>query len=109
MTMREPSAMNPPTNPRYADMPVRAEPRPRVTETKPSFLSTEFWAAVGGVVALIVIYNTAADTSLNLWAVSLLCTLLGMAYIVSRGLAKSGSQRIPRWDTDGRDGHGSSD
>jgi len=108
MTMREPNAMSPPAAPRYIDAPVRAEPRPRVTATKPSFLSTEFWAAVGGVVALIVIYNTASDPSLSLWAVSLLCTLLGMAYIVSRGLAKSGSQRIPRWETDGRDGRGNS-
>jgi len=103
MTMREPNTMTPPT---YSEA-RRTAPRPRVTETKPSFLTTEFWAAVGGVVALIVVYNVAADTSLDLWGVSLLCTLLGMAYIVSRGLAKSGSQRIPRWDQDGGDGRGS--
>jgi membrane protein YdbS with pleckstrin-like domain len=86
---------------------VRIEPRPRVTETKLSFLSTEFWAAVGGVAALIVVYNVSSDPSLSLWAASLLCALLAMAYIVSRGLAKSGSQRIRRWETDGRDGRGS--
>jgi hypothetical protein len=100
MTMREPDTMRP-SAPTYSETPPRAAP-PRMTETKPSFLSTEFWAAVSGVVALIVIYNVSADTSLDLWGVSLLCTLLGMAYIVSRGFAKSGSPRGPRWDGDGR-------
>jgi hypothetical protein len=101
MTMREPDTTARATT--GYDTPYRTEPRPHITETKPSFLTTEFWAAVGGVVALIVIYNASSDPSLDLWGVSLLCTLLGMAYIVSRGLAKSGSQRVPRWD-DGRDG-----
>ena len=62
-------------------------------ETKPSFMTTEFWAMVAGIVALIVVYNVADDPSLDLFRTCLLCTLAGMAYVVSRGLAKSGAGR----------------
>ena len=60
-------------------------------ETKPSFMTTEFWAMLIGVVALVVIYNTADDTSLNLFRASTLATILAVGYMVSRGLAKAGS------------------
>jgi len=60
-------------------------------ETKPSFMTTEFWAMVVGIVALIVIYNGSADLSLDLFRASLLCTVLAVGYFVSRGLAKAGS------------------
>jgi len=63
-----------------------------IKETKLSFATTEFWAMVAGIVALIIIYNVADDTSLNLWRTCLLCSLIGGAYIVSRGLAKSGAR-----------------
>jgi hypothetical protein len=65
----------------------------RQDETKPSFMTTEFWAMVAGIVALIVVYNVAEDPSLDLFRVCLLCTLAGMAYVVSRGLAKAGAAR----------------
>jgi hypothetical protein len=61
-------------------------------ETKASFKTTELWAAIVGVVALIVVYNASSDLSLDLFRVCLLCTVLGGAYIVSRGFAKSGSR-----------------
>ena len=70
----------------------------RQDETKPSFLTTEFWAMVGGIAALIVVYNVGDDPSLDLFRTCLLCTLAGMAYVVSRGLAKAGSAR--RFDRD---------
>lgn len=62
-------------------------------ETKPSFLTTEFWVMVAGIAALIVTYNVAEDPSFDLFRVCLLSTLAGMAYVVSRGLAKAGSAR----------------
>jgi len=65
----------------------------RQDETKPSFMTTEFWAMVAGIAALIVVYNVADDPSLDLFRTCLLCTLAGMAYVVSRGLAKSGAAR----------------
>jgi hypothetical protein len=61
-------------------------------ETKPSFMTTEFWAMIIGVVAVVVIYNAAADTSLNLWRASVLATALAIGYMVSRGWAKSGTR-----------------
>jgi hypothetical protein len=67
-------------------------------ETKPSFMTTEFWAMLIGVAAIVVIYNAAADTSLNLFRASLLATSLAVGYMVSRGLAKAGSHD-DRWNT----------
>jgi hypothetical protein len=69
-------------------------------ETKASFKTTELWVAIVGVLALVVVYNASADPSLDLFRACLLCTVLGAAYIVSRGLAKSGS-RPERSDWDG--------
>jgi hypothetical protein len=69
-------------------------PRPRVRdlrETKPSFMTTEFWAMVAGIVALVVVYNVADDSSLDLWRTCLLATVIASAYMLSRGFAKSGS------------------
>ena len=70
-------------------------------ETKPSFMTTELWLGIIGVVLLVATYLVADDDSLNLWRTCLLATVLGAAYIVSRGFAKSGSQDN---DTD-RDGY----
>jgi hypothetical protein len=54
-------------------------------------MTTEFWAMLAGIVALVVIYNASADRSLDLFRASLLATLIAVGYIVSRGLAKAGS------------------
>ncbi len=72
-------------------------PHEESRETKPSFMTTEFWAMLIGIAALIVIYNASSDTSFNLWRASLLCVALAAGYFVSRGLAKAGS-RDTRWD-----------
>jgi hypothetical protein len=60
-------------------------------ETKPSFTTTEFWAMLIGIAALIVVYLASDDPSFNLWRAAALCTALGVGYIVSRGFAKSAS------------------
>jgi hypothetical protein len=72
-----------------------------VRETKPSFMTTEFWAMLAGIVAVVVVYNAADDPSLNLFRASLLATLLAIGYIVSRGIAKAGS-RDETWKDDRR-------
>jgi hypothetical protein len=83
MTRREPAR----------DEPVRGDiPTRKVRETKPAFLTTEFWFAAGGIAALVVIYLVEDDPSLDLFRTALLATLIGAAYIVSRGLAKAGSR-----------------
>ena len=72
------------------------------TETKQAFKTTEFWAMVALVIAILIAGNSiegdgggadifAAD---KVW---LYVTILGSAYMVSRGLAKSGS-REPYYD-----------
>jgi hypothetical protein len=65
-----------------------------VRETKPSFMTTEFWALLVGVVAVAVIYNASRDASLDLFRASLLATMLAVGYMVSRGLAKAGSRDV---------------
>jgi hypothetical protein len=61
-------------------------------ETKASFKTTELWAAIIGVAALIIVYNASSDLSFDLFRCCLLATVLGSAYILSRGIAKSGSR-----------------
>ena len=75
--------------------------RPTVKETKASFATTEFWAMLAGIAALIVLYNVRDDPSLDLWRTCVLATVIGSAYMISRGLAKSGS-RIERWNDNQR-------
>jgi len=94
--------MTAPTSPAGVRTPNRAvatdryETLEHTDETKASFKTTELWAAIIGVVAVIVVYNATADPSLNLWRTCLLAVVLGASYIVSRGIAKSGSQRHDR-------------
>jgi hypothetical protein len=82
--------------------PVQTQPRtydrPEARETKPSAMTTEFWAMLVGVIAIVVVYNASADRSLNLFRAATLATILAVGYFVSRGLAKSGSADITRDD-----------
>jgi hypothetical protein len=59
-------------------------------ESKPFFLTSEFWAAVAAVIA-IVVAAAAADNfdAPRAWT---LVAVVVAAYIVSRGLAKSGTE-----------------
>ena len=67
-----------------------------VTETKAAFKTTEFWAMLGLIVAILVsaaVINggdngTDEFIARNAW---LYVSILGAGYFVSRGLAKSGS------------------
>ena len=76
-----------------AGVSTTSRPRPyrALRETKPSFMTTEFWAMLAGIAALIVVYNAADNPDLTLWRTCLLCTVIASAYIVSRGWAKSAS------------------
>jgi len=88
MTMRETD----PTSNSRRDVAASPGHRWSAHETKASFKTTELWAAIIGVAALIVVYNVSSDLSLDLFRACLLATVLGAAYIVSRGIAKSGSR-----------------
>jgi hypothetical protein len=75
-----------------------------VTETKQAFKTTEFWAMVGLVTAILIsaaVINggdngTDQFIARNAW---LYVSILGGAYFISRGLAKSGSPQP--YDEDG--------
>jgi hypothetical protein len=71
--------------------------RPRVTqreETKASFLTTEFWAMVGAVAAILVAAAQADNFDApRAWT---LVAAVVIGYMVSRGLAKSGSDHRDR-------------
>ena len=73
--------------------------RPKVTrreETKASFLTTEFWAMIG-VIAAILVAAWQADNfdAPRAWT---LVAAVAIGYMVSRGLAKSGSDYRDRDD-----------
>jgi hypothetical protein len=77
---------------------ARTYERPETRETKPSLMTTEFWAMLVGVIAIVVIYNASADRSLDLARATTLATILAVGYFVSRGLAKSGSTDVTHED-----------
>ncbi|HEX7096114.1 MAG TPA: hypothetical protein VF183_09535 [Acidimicrobiales bacterium] len=71
----------------------------RMRETKPSYMTTELWLMLAGVAGLFITYNVVDETTLTLWRTCLLATILGAAYVVSRGLAKSNApdeEHIPQ-------------
>ena len=64
----------------------------RSPETKTFLASSEFWVTVGAVVALFIggyMLNDITNSDAWKWA-----TWIAIAYIVSRGIAKAGSQRM---------------
>ena len=75
----------------------RAASRPRVTrreETKASFLTTEFWAMIGVIAAILVAAQQAENFDApRAWT---LVAAVAIGYMVSRGLAKSGSDHRDR-------------
>jgi len=89
---REPTQFEPVRGDRDGRMDSGRISTRKVRETKPAFLTTEFWFALGGIAALIAVYVIKDDPSLDLFRTALLATLIGVAYIVSRGLAKAGSR-----------------
>ena len=65
--------------------------QPTVTreETKASFLTTEFWAMIGVIAAILVAAQQADNFDApRAWT---LVAAVAIGYMVSRGLAKSGS------------------
>ena len=66
-------------------------------ETKWAPLTTEFWAMAALIAAILI--ATAISDSLDDIRAWTLVTVIGAAYIVSRGIAKAGSERISfrRW------------
>jgi hypothetical protein len=99
------------TSARSGDRATRAgAPARRLsTETKAAFKTTEFFAYVAVLVGVLIagaVVDQSDAGGLGARQVWLYATVLTVGYLVSRGLAKSGS-RDPYWDESddhGRDG-----
>ncbi|HKI23058.1 MAG TPA: hypothetical protein VKA24_06540 [Gaiellaceae bacterium] len=66
----------------------------RREETKASFLTTEFWAMIGVIAAVLVAAQQADNFDApRAWT---LVAAVAIGYMVSRGLAKSGSDHRDR-------------
>jgi hypothetical protein len=79
----------------------------RSTETKAAFKTTEFMAYIAFLVALFIagaVLDQSDAGGLGGRQVWLYGTILTVGYLISRGLAKSGS-RDPYWDDDDSSGH----
>jgi hypothetical protein len=92
---------------RHTASPALTSPRQRrTTETKAAFKTTELMAYVAAVAAVLIagmIIDQADAGGLGARQVWLYVTILTVGYMLSRGLAKSGS-RDPYWDDDDRSG-----
>jgi len=79
----------------------------RSTETKAAFKTTEFIAYLGLLAALIIagaVVDQSDAGGFGAKQVWLYATILTVGYMISRGLAKSGS-RDPYWDDDDSSRH----
>ena len=74
----------------------------RSDETKLSLKTTEFWAMVG-IIAAILIASAVSD-SLNDVRAWTLVAAVAIGYMISRGLAKSGTKYLGGEDLLNRDG-----
>jgi hypothetical protein len=75
--------------------PARSRARRLSTETKAAFKTTEFFAFVGVLVAVLIAAAVIDETDasgLGARQAWLYVTILTVGYMVSRGLAKSGSR-----------------
>lgn len=68
-----------------------------VDETKPAFKTTEFMAYVASVTAVLI--ASAIDDAIDGRLAWILVAALGIGYMLSRGLAKSGSRHHEGNDT----------
>ena len=75
-------------DPRTTSSPLRSLRDDR--ETKPFFLTSEFLLTAALMLALLVAGYLRDDT-LTTWRTWLLVTVVGTAYVLSRGIAKAGS------------------
>jgi hypothetical protein len=76
--------------------PVRNTPRRLVTETKASFKTTEFFAYIAVLVGVLIAAGVIDENNAGGFGARqawLYATILTVGYMISRGLAKSGSHQ----------------
>jgi hypothetical protein len=77
------------------DRAIRHASRRRSTETKASFKTTEFFAYLAAVVGVLIAAGVVDETNAGGFGARqawLYVTILTVGYMVSRGIAKSGSR-----------------
>ena len=90
---------------------VRAQTRRLTTETKASFKTSEFWAMVGVIVAILVSAaaikggDTGGTDEFIARQAWLYVAIVASAYFIGRGLAKSGSREPYTEDHSSSDGN----
>src|SRR3989442_15828829 len=90
------------TGQRQSTRPKRAFFDTRPTETRRAFKTSEFWVFLLIAAGVIIAAYSDDNDSMTHWRGWLLFCGMGIAYIVSRGLAKAGSTepRVDRIDLD---------
>jgi hypothetical protein len=64
-------------------------------ETKPFFITSEFWGSIALIIALAIAAGTAEDIDARLFWI--LASAITVGYVISRGIAKSGT-KSRSWD-----------
>jgi hypothetical protein len=68
------------------------------TEARRGFTTTEFWLTILGVAALVIMAYNSDELGVR-WGMGMATAVL-LGYIVSRGIAKAGSDEVVRRDQD---------
>ena len=97
------SAMNPAHADTRHDTTVRNRTRRLSTETKASFKTTELIAYVAAVLGVLIASAMVDRSDFGAQEAWFYITLLTIGYMISRGLAKSGSRDF--YGTDARDAY----
>ena len=64
------------------------------TEARPGFITTEFWLTILGVAAMIILAYSSDALGVR-WGLGM-ATVILLGYVLSRGIAKAGSNEVVR-------------
>ena len=92
MNMTDPTRVNTGATVRGASSDSFGHHRGSWRETKAFPATSEFWLTIVGIAAALIAGYVVKDPTFNLFRAWLLATIIASAYIVSRGLAKSGTR-----------------
>lgn len=68
------------------------------TEARPAFITSEFWLTILGVVGLVILAFASDDLG-ERWGLGMATALL-LGFVLSRGIAKAGSNEVVQRSTD---------
>src|SRR6476620_1876928 len=68
------------------------------TEARPGFITSEFWLTILGVATMIILAYSSDALGVR-WGLGM-ATVILLGYILSRGIAKAGSNEVVRTEDD---------